>query len=525
MGQWTLESEALIYATSVAGHSRRTVRTAGIAALLLVCSAHVGSPDAWYEGAAGPYHVVVQIATPGVVPGVANVFVRVRGDGVQQVTAQANRFDALASAPPPEVAAPVEGDPGLYSAPLWIMSGGSNGVTVNVAGTLGSGKAVIPVVVVADRRLEMNPLLGAGLSAVGFFLFVGLVSIIGAAVREGVLPPGEQPDDRRRWKARTAMGGAAAVIALALFGGSQWWKSEDTNFTRNMYKPLTAAASIGTARSLTLRISDSVWTMRNDSAWLRKHGANRWTPLIPDHGKIMHAFMVLEPDMRAFAHLHPVTCDTVTFSSNLPPLPPGRYRVYGDIVHESGFTQTVSARVNLPEGIEGNVTLTDPDDAAFALSPASGDKAVLADGSMMTLQRDSARFVEGKSTSLRFAITDKSGNPIKLEPYIGMPGHAVVARDDGSVFVHLHPSGTVSMASQMAYTMREPGDSVAGRLGRRINEMGSSHSVAIPMPADAVISFPYAFPRPGNYFLWVQVKHSGRVLTGAFPVQVDAVAR
>ncbi len=42
------------------------------------------------------------------------------------------------------------------------------------------------------------------------------------------------------------------------------------------------------------------------------------------------------------------------------------------------------------------------------------------------------------------------------------------------------------------------------------------------MPADGVISFPYAFPQSGAYFVWVQVKHAGRVLTAAFPVKVPA---
>jgi len=493
--------------------------------VLVFCSAHVGSPDAWFEGTAGPYHVVVQVATPGVVPGVAKVYARVTGAGVQQVTAQANRFDALASAPPPEVASPVEGDRGLYYAPLWIMTGGSNSVTVNVSGTLGSGKAVIPVVVVADRRLEMNPLLGAGLSVVGLFLFVGLVTIAGAAVREGVLAPGEQPDDRRRGKARTAMAVTAAFVALALFGGSQWWKSEDTSFTRNMYKPLSATAMVasnGAARTLTLTIADSIWRMRNDSAWLRLHNANKWTPLIPDHGKIMHAFMVRDADMLAFAHLHPVTADSVSFSSTLPPLPPGRYRVYGDIVHESGFVQTLSAKVELPEGSAGGAALTDADDATFALPVAKENKAILDDGSTMTFLRGTEPLVEGRSASLQFGVTDKNGKPLALEPYIGMAGHAVVARHDGAVFVHLHPSGTVSMASQMAFTMREPGDSIAGRLGKRIRDMDPAHAVIPPMPADGVISFPYAFPRSGVYFVWVQVKHAGRVLTAVFPVNVGS---
>ena len=80
---------------------------AALTAILVVSSAHIGSPDAWYEGNAGPYHLVVRVATPGVVPGVAKVFVRVNETGVEQVTVQANRFDALTAAPPPEVAEPV----------------------------------------------------------------------------------------------------------------------------------------------------------------------------------------------------------------------------------------------------------------------------------------------------------------------------------------------------------------------------------------------------------------------------------
>jgi hypothetical protein len=497
-------------------------RIAALSAVVVTSSAHVGSPDVWYEGSAGPYRVIVQIATPGVVPGVANVFTRVSGAGVQQVTVQANRFDALATAPPPEIAEPVESDPGLYAAPLWIMSGGSNSVTVNVRGSLGEGKAVVPVVVVANRRLELDRKLGIALAAVGVFLFVGLVTIVGAAVRESVLPPGDAPDARRRWKARLAMGATAAVVALALFGGSRWWGVEDSRFNSSIYKPLTASAtvvpSVGVEK-LDLRISDSVWRMRNDSAWLRTHSASRWTPLIPDHGKLMHVFMIREPDLLAFAHLHPSTTDTVSFPSVLPPLPAGRYRVYGDIVHESGFTQTLSTTVDLTEATRPAAKLTDPDDAShFAASAPNSTSAALADGSLITLEPGTS-FVEGKDASLRFTVVGKDGKPLALEPYIGMAGHAIVSRDDGAVFVHLHPSGTISMASQMAFTMRQPGDTIAGRLGQRMNAGDASHRVA-SLPENGVISFPYAFPKPGKYHVWVQVKHAGRILTGAFALEV-----
>lgn len=497
-------------------------RVAAVAALVVVCSAHIGSPDAWYEGNAGPYRVTVQVATPGVVPGVANVYTRVAGPGVEQVTVQVNRFDALAAAPPPEVAEPVERDPGLYAAPLWVMAGGSNSVTVNVRGSLGEGKAVVPVVVVANRRLELDPKLGVGLAFVGVFLFVGLITIIGASVRESVLAPGEAPDGRRKWKARAAMAATTAIVALALFGGSRWWGLEDSRFNNSIYKPLTASAEISpgkNGKTLDLRISDSVWRMRNDSAWLRKNSSNRWTPLIPDHGKLMHVFMIREPDLLAFAHLHPSTTDSVSFSSVLPPLPAGRYRVYGDIVHESGFTQTLSTTVDLPEPINPPVALTDADDAShFVANPPNVLSATLDDGSVMSLAYR-GDFVEGKTAPLRFAVVGRGGKPLVLEPYIGMAGHAVVSRDDGGVFVHLHPSGTISMASQMAFTMRQPGDTIAGRLGQRINASEASHMVA-SIPENGVISFPYAFPKPGKYHVWVQVKHAARILTGVFAVEV-----
>src|SRR4051812_17382811 len=104
-------------------------RTLPLTGAIALCSAHIGSPYAWYEGTAGPYKVVVQVVTPNVVPGVATVYARVFDDDVKSVSVQTNRFDALSNAPPPESAAPVENDHGLYSAPLWVMSGGSNGIS------------------------------------------------------------------------------------------------------------------------------------------------------------------------------------------------------------------------------------------------------------------------------------------------------------------------------------------------------------------------------------------------------------
>jgi hypothetical protein len=41
-----------------------------------------------------------------------------------------------------------------------------------------------------------------------------------------------------------------------------------------------------------------------------------------------------------------------------------------------------------------------------------------------------------------------------LEPYLGMDGYGVVMKEDGSVYIHLHPVGSYSMASQQTMLNR-----------------------------------------------------------------------
>ena len=101
---------------------------------------------------------------------------------------------------------------------------------------------------------------------------------------------------------------------------------------------------------------------------------------------------------------------------------------------------------------------------------------------------------------------------------MGMAAHAMITRDDGAVFVHLHPAGTISLAAQQTFLLRQPGDTAPGALGKRLQmEMGSGGMREVPSSS---VSFPYAFPRPGHYRIWVQVKRAGRILTGAFDADV-----
>jgi hypothetical protein len=430
-----------------------------------VVQAHVGSPNVFFDGEAGPHPVRVIVRPPAVIPGVAEITVRLKEGTAETVTVQPVHWRAgLEGAPPPDVASPVAGNARLFSAQLWLMTQGSYTVRVQV----GEGVALVPVVMAPTQLKGMQRGMGVLLAALGAFLFAGAITIVGAAVRESVLAPGEVPDDRRRLRARVVTVLAGVLLALILVGGKRWWASVEAEEREDLYRPFAVEASVRD-RTLTLDITDT--------------GNRNWSPLIPDHGKLMHLFFVREPGLDAFAHLHPVFSEPQRrFEAALPPLPAGRYRVYGDIVHESGFPQTLTDVVEIPAIPAGPAT--DPDDSWH----------LDGDGGLTWLR---APLIAGREVDLRFEAK------VPLEPYMGMMGHAVITRPDGEVFVHLHPVGSFSVASQQAFERK---------LG-----VAAAHTHHHP---SSVVSFPYEFPRPGRYRIWVQVKSGGRVLTGAFDEDV-----
>src|SRR3954453_10300515 len=94
--------------------------------LALICvsaRAHVGSPNIFFEGDAGPYPVRVMIRPPRVVPGLAEISVRVKTNGISKVSVLPARWDTgRKGAPPPDLAKPVRGETNLFSSQLWLMN-------------------------------------------------------------------------------------------------------------------------------------------------------------------------------------------------------------------------------------------------------------------------------------------------------------------------------------------------------------------------------------------------------------------
>jgi hypothetical protein len=487
-------------------------RILAVALCWLIASAHIGSPDVWFDGPAGPYSVRVLIRPPRVVPGLADIVIRVRG-GAERVQVVPARWDTGAEgAPPPDAATRVRGDAELFSAQLWLMARGAYRIAVTIDGARGRGTAVVPVTATATQRLEMPRAMSIVLLGVLGFLLAGLWSLVGAAVRESVLPPGEIPDVARRRRARFAMAGTALITALLLLGGWRWWSAVDAYHRARLDRPWSAHAhrvvtADGTS-GLRFAIADSLWLLRRDEQWLSRNPRQTRAALLPDHGKLMHMFLVRTGDLGAFAHLHPVSHDFIQFDVALPALPAGTYRIFADIVEESGATHTLVASLEL-DGARGaatdSVPAADPDDAAWIGPPlGSLDQAMATSSDSLTLHwRGPRAFTAGQETNLVVQAVDSDGAPVPLEPYMGMPAHMVIQRADDSVFVHLHPLGTISTAAQQALSADLP---ITGHAARSA--------------AGGPIEFPYAFPAPGRYRIWVQVRHQARVHTGAFDVEV-----
>lgn len=513
-----------------------------IAVAASVARAHVGTSNAYFDGAAGPYGVRVIVRTPGVIPGLAQVTVRIpSGEDVERVTVRPLRADVgLAGAPPPDLAVPVPGEPGLYSGELWLMTAGSYSVEVGVVGAEGEGTVFVPVLALAERRLPMNPALGAGLAAAGLLLFVGAVTIVGAAVRESVLEPGMTPDAGRRWRGRLAMAAFAVVLGATLAGGWHWWDAVDDAYRSRMYRPWNTTAEVapvGGRQVLTFAIDDPEWDAGAGTSG---------TALLPDHGKLMHMFLVRAADLSAFAHIHPVRVGRGAFATFLPPLPAGEYRIYADIVHENGFAPTLVNTVHVPPagslavgapapaveshgaagGPEWAGAGPDPDDSWATLRPhgAAGSASYALPSGRVVRREQGGRIGVDEEVTLRFLVTEPDGSPSVLEPYMGMRSHAAVLRDDGAVFVHLHPSGSINLTAQRRFTEAEGVDAgrepVAEHAPAGTADGGHDRTApAAPRPIGAV-TFPFVFPEPGAYRIVVQVKIRAAVETAAFDVEV-----
>ncbi|SKC00852.1 hypothetical protein [Dyadobacter psychrophilus] len=538
-------------------------------AVSMTAKAHVGSAGVKMQGQAGPYKVLVSVEPPDVIPGTAKITVYIENGIARKVLARPIYFySGDKGAPSPDELTQVAGQTGQFQGVVWLMEWGSSSAQIQIAGDKGKGELIVPIVAVSTAERDMPKHLGIGLSILGILLFLLMITTIGASVSDGILRPGETLTPAQKRKRWVNMGIATVLCSLILYGGSSWWDSWAAEYKQWLYRPVKGSAAIlqtNNQRVFQLKIDTTGWNAQRRGSML--------STLIPDHGKLMHTFLVRTPGLDAFAHIHPERIDSTTFEAFLPKLPAGKYLVYNDIVQLSGFAETIVDTIDIPEQAatakplnvtaeEDTYVVTDPINAPgnvpmdenVVICGKPGTKTVFKDGSYAVWEGMPNKPLDaGKPYQLTFEFFNPDGSACYPEPYLGMTGHVAVVRTDGSVYIHLHPTGTFAMAAEQTFKDRMAD---TAKVAKRPQPVMFRDSIdrylaklkAMPMEEREVflmtemgmydmkdgamtgmdhgnrISFPYSFPKEGRYRIFLQLKRNAKVLTGVYDVKVkDAV--
>jgi hypothetical protein len=476
--------------------------------LTLPAYAHVGNKDVFEQISSGPYKLFVTIRTPLVIPGVAQVEVRSSGARIKTLSITPLMLTGEASRHPP-AADPMKAsaaDPAFFTGSLWLMGSGSWQVRFTIAGAGGPAVASVAVPAAPTAVLRMQRPLGILLAVLGLILVFGMVGIVFAAVREARLPPGAAPDARQRRRA-VAAGAVALIVAVAaVAAGGYWWHAEAADYAAGLYRSSDLRVALK-GNTLDLLIGDAdpktpgVWTPVRNQA------------LLLDHGQLMHLYAIREPGMDAAFHLHPAPVGDAGLRMTLPAMPPGKYKLFADIVYRNGFPETETATLSIPPGL--STAGLAPEDASAMPPPLSqGDLGTvykLPDGYTMVWDRPATLNAE-HAYAFRFRLLDPQGNPAPdMKPYLGMAGHAAFVKADFTTFAHTHPEGSAPMPAMMLADASTDAFT------------GASSTMSPPghnEPISSTVEFPYGFPSPGRYRIFVQMKHGTTVETGVFDAEV-----
>ena len=229
-----------------------------------------------------------------------------------------------------------------------------------------------------------------------------------------------------------------------------------------LLSPIAVPGAVDQTGTLSFRILDA--------------DGNAVTRFAISHEKELH-LIVVRTDGTQFRHVHPTMDTDGTWSLPWTWAAAGTYRVYTDLVPETG-------RATEP------ITLTRTVEVAGQFTPVvpAPTKNATVGGYAVDL---TGVAVVGSGSELTFAVS-KGGKPVtNLEPYLGAFGHLVALRDGDMAFLHVHPEGD------------EPteGDTAGPDVG-----------------------FVAELPTPGRYLLYLDFQVEGEVHSAPFVVDTTGTA-
>jgi plastocyanin len=204
------------------------------------------------------------------------------------------------------------------------------------------------------------------------------------------------------------------------------------------------------------------------------------------YDKPFHLFIVSQ-DLDYYDHSHPTQQKDggFTIKTTLPKA--GLYEVFCEFLPVGGTQQVIHRSLDAANmhgsGHHSNET--------NLLVDESLSKSV--EGVRFDLKLEPAEPITGQPTLLRYYLVDqKTGLPVKdLQPYLGAWGHTATISEDGTEFLHSHPTRLIPTGVDRSKLQSRPG-----------------------------ISFHTFFPRPGKYRIWSQFQRENKVITVSFTISV-----
>jgi hypothetical protein len=476
----------------------------------IVADAHVGSPDTFFDGRAGPYSFFVAIEVPQAIPGVAQMQIRSRASDVSSIKVNVATVSGAPAGYPPmsDVLRRSPDDSRLFTGNLPLVEPGEMQVKLAIKGTKGEASLSIPFASGARQSSTMDWKVGAFLCVLMSFLAAVGFAIVAACMRQATLKPREDSLRRKRVDFETVAVVAVAMVFCICIVAWTWWSVAARIYALNVpaLKP----------RSLSLKIQ-SDGNLLISMPRLTRPGAERNASmtaeaLLPDHGHLMHLFLIHSLRLDEFFHLHPWRLSGNQFIQKLPTGSNGSYEVFADVVDATGLSWTLIGQVIVPNNTYHSL---EHDDSGARLAPLSNSsvdtvRADLPDGCRVIWERSLAPLRARVPMILKFRVENPNGELVHdLEPYMEMAAHVAIVRSDFRVFAHLHPSGSISMASLELVSPHQNGSS---------NEMPGMIMPTTPISPE--ISIPYGFPEAGLYRLFLQIRHRRVIETATFDAKV-----
>ena len=221
--------------------------------------------------------------------------------------------------------------------------------------------------------------------------------------------------------------------------------------------------------------------------------------LVLDHNRAVHV-VIASQDLSVFAHIHaedlgPITPEMMkatTFPVRYTFPKAGRYLVSADFM-ERGYAFSDQFYLN----VGATSAMSAPEGENFSLEDG-------VDGYEVSLKTSPATLKAGEPATLDYHI-EKDGKPFtEMTPYLAVPMHISIIRDDLMGFLHIHGLLPVSLGGKL--------------LGESIH---ASHLLLPDHFGPEIEATNFAFPAAGVYHIFGEFSAAGKVVVTHFTVKVE----